>query len=401
MNAWTELPVPNSFFGLPGEPPHEEVHLCADPSRGLRAIIVIHSTARGPGFGGCRLWTYAHDQDALTDALRLSQGMSLKNALADLPFGGAKAVILKPQGPFDRAALFEAFGEAVTRLNGRYITAEDVGTTTADMRVVRRRSAFVSGLPREGAFGGDPSPWTAWGVFVAIREGLRLHLKRTLSDAVVAVQGLGSVGMNLCARLNDAGARLVVSDVDEGRCHEAGARFGARVVGPHCILFEPVDVLAPCALGAVLDRRTVGRVQAPIIAGAANNQLATLEDGDRLQERGVLYLPDFLSSTPAGSSAPSASTWARAPCMWSETKSRASVIAWPNCWNARRGKRLHGLRKRGLERGCARRRTRRGSVEVPMKKPRDRLKSSAEEGDLWGLPPYQTAMMSCLCRCAG
>jgi leucine dehydrogenase len=183
-----------------------------------------------------------------------------------------------------RVALFEAFGEAVTRLGGRYITAEDVGSTTADMH----------GVPRQGAFGGDPSPKTAFGVFVAIEEGVRRHLKRPLSGATVSVQGLGSVGMRLCEQLHEAGARLVVADLNEARCREAAAKFGARVVDADTILFEPVDVLAPCALGAVLDRFVVERVQASIVAGAANNQLATLEDGDRLHERGVLYLPDFL-----------------------------------------------------------------------------------------------------------
>jgi leucine dehydrogenase len=294
MNARTEFSPAATLFGLPGEAPHEQVLMHTDSASGLRTIVAVHSTARGPAFGGCRLWTYAHDQAAFTDALRLSQGMSLKNALAELPFGGGKAVILRPEKPFDRQALLSAFGQAVAALNGRYITAEDVGSTTDDMRLVRQQTPFVSGIPRDGAFGGDPSPKTAYGVFVAIEEGVRCRLKRSLNGVTVAVQGLGAVGAALCAYLHNAGACLVVADVNLTRAQEVAARFGARVVDPDQILFEPADVLAPCALGAVFNATTVPRVQAGIVAGAANNQLATLEDGDRLHGRGVLYLPDFL-----------------------------------------------------------------------------------------------------------
>lgn len=170
--------TPTSLFGLPEQAPHERVLLATDPATGLKAILAVHSTARGPAFGGCRLWHYDSELAALNDALRLSQGMSLKNALADLPFGGGKAVILKPEGAFDRPALFAAFGRAVQSLNGAYITAEDVGTTTADMRGMQALTPYVSGIPREGAFGGDPSPKTAWGVFVSIRAGVRLVLDR-------------------------------------------------------------------------------------------------------------------------------------------------------------------------------------------------------------------------------
>ena len=271
MNAFTNSLEPMPLFGLPGEVPHEQVIIGSHPS-GLRSIVAIHSTARGPAFGGCRMWNYESDQAALTDALRLSQGMSFKNALANLPFGGGKAVIVAPGAPFDRAALFSSFGDLVDRADGRYITAEDVGTTTADMRAVSTRTRFVSGLARTGGFGGDPSPKTAWGVFLAIEQALRLHLGKSLAGATVAVQGLGAVGMSLCAYLADRGARLVVADINA----------------------ERPDVLAPCALGAVLDQHSVPRIQAAIIAGAANNQLASPEDGDALHARGVLYVPDYL-----------------------------------------------------------------------------------------------------------
>jgi leucine dehydrogenase len=292
-------PALASLFGLPDEPPHERVLLVADPATQLKAILAVHSTARGPAFGGCRFWHYASDTAALTDALRLAQGMSLKNAMADLPFGGGKAVILKPAGwrddPAEREALFAAFGRAVQSLGGAYITAEDVGTTTADMRVVQRQTPYVSGIPREGAFGGDPSPKTAWGVFVAIEAGVQRQLQRSsLADVRVAIQGLGAVGMHLAQFLHDAGARLLVADVNQARVEEAQARFGAEVLPVDRILAAECDVLAPCALGAVLNTQTVPAVRAKIVAGAANNQLATAADGDALNARGVLYLPDYL-----------------------------------------------------------------------------------------------------------
>jgi len=287
--------LPTSHFGLPGEPPHERVLFAADPASGLRTIIALHSTARGPAFGGCRLWSYADEASALTDALRLSQGMSLKNALADLPFGGGKAVILKPRGDFDRTALFAAFGRAVQTLQGHYITAEDVGTTSADMRIVQQHTAHVSGIPRDGAFGGDPSPKTAFGVFVAIEAAVqRLSGRASLEGVRVAVQGLGSVGMHLARHLHHAGASLVVADVDAARAEKARERFGAEVVGVDAIIAAPVDVFAPCALGAVLNARTIPSLQARLVAGAANNQLATPADGDALHARGVTYLPDYL-----------------------------------------------------------------------------------------------------------
>jgi leucine dehydrogenase len=287
-------PAADSLFGLPDEPPHEALLLQADGASGLRSIIAIHSTVRGPAFGGCRLWAYANDTAALVDALRLSQGMSLKNALADLPFGGGKAVIVRPTGVFDRGALFGAFGAAVQAAGGRYITAEDVGSTTADMRVVQSRTPYVSGIPREGQFGGDPSPKTAYGVFVAIEHALRQQLGRGLAGATVAVQGLGAVGMSLAERLRAAGARLLVADIDPRRTAAAAQRLDARVVDVDSILTEACDVLSPCALGAVLDATSVPKVRAAIVCGAANNQLASAAAGDALHARGVLYLPDYL-----------------------------------------------------------------------------------------------------------
>ncbi|MBH9575759.1 Leu/Phe/Val dehydrogenase [Inhella proteolytica] len=284
-----------SFFGLPHQAPHERVLIAADAESGLRTMIAVHSTARGPAFGGCRLWAYENDLAAHHDALRLSQGMSMKNALAGLPFGGGKAVIVKPKGEFDRAKLFAAFARAVDSLQGAYITAEDVGTTTADMRGVQALTKYVSGIPREGAFGGDPSPKTAWGVFVSIEAGAKTVLGRSdLQGLKVAIQGLGAVGWHLAEFLHKAGAQLVVADIDPAKTAKAQAQFGAEVVTVDQILAAPCDVLAPCALGASLNATSIPTLQAKLICGAANNQLALPHDGDELAKRGITYLPDYL-----------------------------------------------------------------------------------------------------------
>ncbi|UXH80363.1 Leu/Phe/Val dehydrogenase [Roseateles amylovorans] len=305
MNALTDIAralaagssdsIPSSLFGLPDQSPHERVLLAADPVTGLKAILAVHSTARGPAFGGCRFWSYDNELAALNDALRLSQGMSLKNALANLPFGGGKAVIIKPAGDFDRPALFAAFGRAVQSLDGAYITAEDVGTTTADMLGMTAHTQYVSGIPREGAFGGDPSPKTAYGVFVSIDEGVKRVLGReSLQGVRVALQGLGAVGWHLAEYLHRAGAQLVVADVNADKVARAQAKLGAQAVGIGEILAAEVDVVAPCALGAVLNAQSIPALKAKLIAGAANNQLATAADGDALQARGITYLPDYL-----------------------------------------------------------------------------------------------------------
>ncbi|SEL67847.1 leucine dehydrogenase [Roseateles sp. YR242] len=295
LAAGTPDSLPTSLFGLPDQAPHEQVVLAADPQTGLRAILAVHSTARGPAFGGCRFWSYDNELAALNDALRLSQGMSLKNALANLPFGGGKAVIIKPAGTIDRPALFAAFGRAVQSLNGAYITAEDVGTTTADMTGMMATTQYVSGIPREGAFGGDPSPKTAFGVFVSIDEGVKRVLARESLEGVrVALQGLGAVGWHLAEYLHKAGARLVVADVNAEKVSRAQAEFGATAVSVGDILAADVDVVAPCALGAVLNGQSIPALRARLIAGAANNQLATAADGDALQARGITYLPDYL-----------------------------------------------------------------------------------------------------------
>ena len=274
---------------------HEGVHWFEDAASGLRAIIAIHSTHLGPAAGGCRVWRYANDEAALGDALRLSQGMSYKNAMAGLAAGGGKSVIMAPAGDFDRRALFEAFGRAVASLEGRYITAEDVGASVADMEVAATQTRYVVGLPPKGEqAGGDPSPRTALGVFEAMKLVVESRLDLPMAKARVAIQGLGAVGMPLAVMLHQAGAQLVVADISAQRAAEAAAMFGAEVVSVEDIHKVAVDVFAPCALGGVIDRKTIGELNCRVICGSANNQLATPVEGRRLHDRGVIYCPDYV-----------------------------------------------------------------------------------------------------------
>ncbi len=275
---------------------HESVHFFRDEPSGLDAIIAIHSTALGPGAGGTRRWTYVSAADALTDVLRLSRGMTYKTAVAGLKFGGGKAVILASETAPKSPALFRAFGRAVDSLGGRYVTAEDVGCSVDDMRYVREETEFVSGLPNDaGAAGGDPSPWTAVGCFEGILAAVEARLgKDSVQGLRVAVQGVGHVGYHLCRLLHEAGAELFVSDVNQDNLDQVTGEMPATVVPPGELLFADVDVLAPCALGNILTSVTIPRIHARIIAGAANNQLATAADGARLAARGILYAPDYV-----------------------------------------------------------------------------------------------------------
>lgn len=260
---------------------------------GARGYIVVDSTVLGPAMGGCRLWYYSNDDIALRDAQRLARGMSLKNAMADLPLGGGKAVLQLPDGPFDRRSMFSAFGDAVSKFAGDYLTAEDVGTTEEDMRHVREVSPFVFGLPAVGEkAGGNPSPWTALGVFRAM-SALLARSDRDFSGVRVAVQGLGQVGMALCELLHNAGASLVVADVSQARLDLASSR-GWTVNSVEDIHRAPVDIFSPCALGAGLNAETIAEMSASMVVGAANNQLATWSDAQRLLDRGILYAPDYV-----------------------------------------------------------------------------------------------------------
>jgi len=285
-----------TFFENPENRKHESIHQFYDSQTGLKAIIAIHSTALGPAAGGCRMWHYDNEAGATRDALRLSRGMTYKNAMAGLPLGGGKAVIISNPDYPPSDEMFQAFGRCVDSLGGRYITAEDVGISVDNMRMVKQVTNFVAGLPStHGSAGGDPSPWTADGVFLGLVAAAqhRLHVE-SLDKMRVAVQGVGKVGYDLCRQLHEAGASLVVSDVNDKNLQRAQADFGARVVAPEKILFEDVDVLAPCALGAVLDANSIPRIMASVIGGAANNQLAIEEDGKRLFDRNILYAPDYV-----------------------------------------------------------------------------------------------------------
>jgi len=283
-------------FNHPEFDHHDSIHYFEDPDSGLRAIVAVHSTALGPAAGGCRRWTYASEDAALTDVLRLSRGMTYKNAVAGLPFGGGKSVILAAEQAPKSRALFEAFGRAIDSLQGRYITAEDVGISVDDMHIVRSVTPFVSGLPQSGTgAGGDPSPWTALGVLRGIEATVSARLgKDSLAGVTVAVQGVGHVGTHLCLRLHEAGARLLVADVNGDNLRNLLEQVPAAVVAPQDILCSDADVLAPCALGNVLNSETIPRIRAKVVAGAANNQLASAADGARLTERGILYAPDYV-----------------------------------------------------------------------------------------------------------
>lgn len=281
-----------SVFEQPAFDRHEQVHFIDDAASGLRAIIAIHSTARGPAAGGCRRWRYESSSDALVDVLRLSRGMSYKNAVAGLPLGGGKSVILQDRNEAVTTAQLEAFGRAIEHLAGRYVTAEDVGIGVAEMARIATATRYVSGLPGGS---GDPSPKTAHGVFHGLRAAVRAATgRRELDGLTVAVQGLGGVGYHLCAELHAAGAKLVVADLDAARVRRAQDAFGARPSTVDGVLFEAVDVLAPCALGGVLNAQTIPRLQARIVAGGANNQLLVDEDGESLRQRGILYAPDYV-----------------------------------------------------------------------------------------------------------
>jgi leucine dehydrogenase len=284
------------IFSQPDFDDHESVHAFFDAATGLKCFIAIHSTALGPAWGGCRMWPFGSETDAIRDVLRLSRGMSYKNAMAGLAYGGGKAVIIGDPRHGKSPALFEAFGRAVEQLGGRYITAEDVGTSVEDMQCVARATSHVGGIPRaDGYRGGDPSPMTALGVYQGMRAAVEVALGRdSLDGLTVAVQGVGSVGYHLCRHLGEAGARLVVADLNQQSVERAVREFGAAPVAPEQILEAEADILAPCALGGILNARTIPALKVKLVVGAANNQLATAADGERLHGRGIVYAPDYV-----------------------------------------------------------------------------------------------------------
>ncbi len=271
---------------------HEQVVYCSDEASGLKAIIAVHSTALGPAAGGCRFWDYASDAEALKDVLRLSKGMTYKNAMAGLKLGGGKGVIIGNPKNLKSDALFKAFGNAVNNLNGRYYTAEDVNITTGDMAIVNQSTEFVSGLEGKS---GNPGPFTALGTFLGIKAAVKFKLgKDELTGVKVAVQGLGSVGYSLCEKLHQAGAELIVTDINQAALDKAATELNAKVVGLDEIYSQDVDVFSPCALGASIDDNSIAQLKAVIIAGCANNQLAEARHDQILLDKGILYAPDYV-----------------------------------------------------------------------------------------------------------
>jgi leucine dehydrogenase len=274
---------------------HEEVVYCHDPDVGLKAIIAIHNTALGPALGGTRMWNYKTEDEALVDVLRLSKGMTYKAAAAGLNLGGGKAVIIGDSKTQKTEGLFRAFGQFVNSLNGKYITAEDVGTCVSDMEYIFMETPFVTGIPKDFGGSGDPSPYTAHGVLMGIKASAKWKLGNdNLKGMRVAVQGLGNVGTHLVNYLIQEGAHVVVSDIDPAKCKYHQDKYGVKVVAPDQILFEECEVLAPCALGAIVNDETLRKFKTKVIAGGANNLLAESRHGDHLKELGILYAPDYV-----------------------------------------------------------------------------------------------------------
>lgn len=271
---------------------HQLITRVVDRAAGLSALIAIHDRTLGPAIGGCRMWAYADENEALTDVLRLSRGMTFKCAMAGVPFGGGKSVIIGDAKKDKSEALFRAFGRAVDSFGGGYISGEDVGVSVEDMNWAAKETRSILG---SGDRGGDPSPYTAHGVHVGLKAAIRHRLGRdTLDGVVVAVQGLGHVGRKLCISLAKEGARLIVTDIDPAASARVAAELGATTVAPEAIYNAAVDVFAPCALGAVINDQTLGRIKASVIAGAANNQLLESRHGALLRDRGILYAPDYV-----------------------------------------------------------------------------------------------------------
>ena len=286
-----------AFWTEPDFDDHELVQVVRDRASGLTAIIAVHSSHLGPGAGGTRFWHYPNPKDGLRDALRLSRGMSYKNAMAGLPLGGGKAVILADEARTKTPELLAAFGDAVEGLGGKYVTAEDVGISEADMVAVSQRTSHVSGLPveGEGSAGGDPGPFTSYGIYLGIKAAVQHKLHTDSMKGVhVAVQGTGSVGGGVARLLAKDGARLTLADIHTDGVKALAEELGAEVVAPDAILTTECDVLSPNALGAILDDESIAALNTKIVAGGANNQLARAQHGKVLFERGILYAPDYV-----------------------------------------------------------------------------------------------------------
>lgn len=275
---------------------HEIVSFFREPKSGLKAIVAVHSTHLGPAGGGVRMQPYASSADAITDVLRLSKGMSYKNALAEIALGGGKAVLFGDPKTNKSPELMHALGDAIQSLGGKYLAAEDVGMTLADMEAIATRTNHVFGRDPKLGFGGEPSPMTALGVFESIKLCVQNELKSDLGGIRVAIQGAGAVGSDLARRLIAAGAKVFISDIDSARAQKVASLYGAQIIGLNDVLGFDCDVLAPCALGAILNSASIKTIKAKIVCGAANNQLASHEDGQTLFDTGIVYAPDYVAN---------------------------------------------------------------------------------------------------------
>lgn len=273
----------------------EQVVFCQDEASGLKAVIAIHDTTLGPALGGSRMWTYASEEAAIEDALRLARGMTYKNAAAGLNLGGGKTVIIGDPFKDKNEEMFRALGRFIQGLNGRYITAEDVGTTVADMDLIHEETDYVTGISPAFGSSGNPSPITAYGVFLGMKAAAKEAFgDDSLGGRLVAVQGLGNVAYTLCEYLHKEGARLIVTDINQAAIDRVVNDFGATAVAPDNIYDQEVDIFSPCALGAIINDVTIPKLKAKIIAGSANNQLAESRHGKVLHEMGIVYAPDYV-----------------------------------------------------------------------------------------------------------
>lgn len=291
-----ELAKADPVFGQVSFDDHEQIVFCNDKDTGLKAIIGIHNTVLGPALGGTRMWNYNNEWEALNDVLRLSRGMTFKSAITGLNLGGGKAVIIGDAKTQKTPELMRRFGEFVHSLSGKYITAEDVGMATEDMDTVREVTPYVTGISESKGGAGNPSPITAYGVFMGMKAAAKFRYgSDVLEDKSIFVQGIGHVGEGLVEHLVNEGAKVTIADINHERLEEIRSKYGATIYGGNDIYSEPMDIYAPCALGATINDDTIYRIQADIIAGAANNQLAEEnKHGKILQERGIVYAPDFL-----------------------------------------------------------------------------------------------------------
>ena len=273
----------------------EQLVFCQDEASGLKAVIAIHDTTLGPALGGCRMWTYASEEAAIEDALRLARGMTYKNAAAGLNLGGGKTVIIGDPFKDKNDEMFRALGRFIQGLNGRYITAEDVGTTVADMDLIHEETDYVTGISPTFGSSGNPSPITAYGVYLGMKAAAKQAFGNdSLFGKKIAVQGLGNVAYTLCEYLYKEGAKLVVTDINQEAIERVVNRFGATAVAPEAIYDQDVDIFSPCALGAIINDDTIPKLKAKVIAGSANNQLAQSKHGRALHEMGIVYAPDYV-----------------------------------------------------------------------------------------------------------